>query len=423
MRTLNYDEAQTVKAIIRERGNYLARRQGKIISEEGVEKIYRYGLANTQRCKVSMEKLGDKFYYAFFHAFRDEMSSLFVDASEPTPAPAPAPAPAPVSEPTPASEPVSEAETEDEDEDIIIETENQANASVTPFVDYIKGELRADMHKIVDEAIKGLSPREVVVKTATQSNPVEGVTHPQFETVLQFVSADIPVYLYGPAGTGKNHLCKQIADGLGLKFYSSNAVTEEFKLTGFIDANGLYHETEFYKAFTQGGLFFLDEMDASIPEVLIILNGAIANRYFEFPTGRVNAHPDFRVISAGNTCGTGATYVYNGRNQLDGASLDRFAMIPIDYDERIELYQANGDENLVKFIHALRKASAKAGVQMTLTYRGIHNLATMTPLIGLDMAMRYCIVKGMDKADLTTVVGSLDCYNQYGEAIRTIAQE
>ena len=76
----------------------------------------------------------------------------------------------------------------------------------------------------------------------------------------------------------------------------------------------------------------LDEMDASIPEVLVILNAAIANRYFDFPApiGYVEANPNFRVIAAGNTTGHGADFEYVGRNQLDGASLDRFAVVKID---------------------------------------------------------------------------------------------
>ena len=116
------------------------------------------------------------------------------------------------------------------------------------------------------------------------------------------------MFLAGPAGSGKNVICKQIAKALDLDFYFSNAVTQEYKLTGFTDANGTYHESQFYKAFRNGGLFMLDEMDASIPEVLIILNAAIANRYFDFPApiGYVEAHPDFRVVAAGNTFGNGA---------------------------------------------------------------------------------------------------------------------
>ena len=158
---------------------------------------------------------------------------------------------------------------------------------------------------------------------------VDGVQHEKFETVLKFVANNEPVFLTGAAGSGKNVLCKQVAQALGLDFYFTNAVTQEYKLTGFTDANGNYQPTQFYKAFTQGGVFMLDEMDASIPEVLIILNAAIANRYFDFPApiGYVEAHPNFRVIAAGNTTGNGADFEYVGRNQLDAASLDRFAVI------------------------------------------------------------------------------------------------
>ena len=142
----------------------------------------------------------------------------------------------------------------------------------------------------------GILPKVIEVKTEKEAKPVVGMTHEKFEMVLKLVAADIPVFLTGPAGCGKNVLCKQIAEALGKEFYFSNAVTQEYKITGFIDANGTYQETQFYKAFTQGGVFMLDEMDASTPEVLVILNAAIANRYFDFPVGRMDAHPDFRIV-------------------------------------------------------------------------------------------------------------------------------
>lgn len=111
---------------------------------------------------------------------------------------------------------------------------------------------------------------------------VTGVTHECFDYVLQAVNTDIPVFLTGPAGCGKNYLCKQIAEALGLRFYFTNAVTQEYRLTGYKDANGIYHDTPFYNAFKYGGAFFLDEIDGSVPEALIILNAAVANRYFDF---------------------------------------------------------------------------------------------------------------------------------------------
>ncbi|MCA7081854.1 AAA family ATPase, partial [Staphylococcus aureus] len=112
-----------------------------------------------------------------------------------------------------------------------------------------------------------------------------------------------PLLLVGPAGSGKNVVLEQVAKDLGKDFYFTNAVTEEYKLTGFIDASGTYQETQFYQAFTKGGIFFLDEMDASVPEALVILNAAIANRYFNFPNGKAQAHPDFTVVAAAYTTG------------------------------------------------------------------------------------------------------------------------
>lgn len=88
----------------------------------------------------------------------------------------------------------------------------------------------------------------------------EAVKHEKFLQIKTCVENNIPVYLVGPAGSGKNHTLEQIAEELELDFYFTNSIQQEFKLTGFIDAGGKFHETEFYKAFNNGGLFFLDEM-------------------------------------------------------------------------------------------------------------------------------------------------------------------
>ena len=254
---------------------------------------------------------------------------------------------------------------------------------------------------------------------------MEGVQHDQFETVLKFVSNKEPVFLTGPAGSGKNVLCQQVAKALGLNFYFSNAVTQEYKITGFTDAMGVFHESQFYKAFKNGGVFMLDEMDASIPEVLVILNAAIANRYFDFPApiGYVEAHPDFRVIAAGNTFGLGADYEYVGRNQLDMASLDRFAMVKIDYSEAIEMNVALGDSDLVKFARDFRQASKKAGVRVILSYRAIGRIAKMKNIMPLNEVLKTCLVKGMEKDDLNMIVKEMQVNNQYKQCLENIVKE
>jgi len=222
---------------------------------------------------------------------------------------------------------------------------------------------------------------------------MEGVQHDQFETVLKFVSNNEPVFLTGPAGSGKNVLCQQVAKALGLNFYFSNAVTQEYKITGFTDAMGVFHESQFYKAFKNGGVFMLDEIDASIPEVLVILNAALANRYFDFPApiGYVEAHPDFRV--------------------------------KIDYSEAIENNVACGDTELVRFARDFRKASAKTGARVIFSYRSIGRIAKMKQILPLNEVLKTCLVKGMEKDDLNMLVKEMKVENEYKRTLQKIVEE
>lgn len=289
----------------------------------------------------------------------------------------------------------------------------------------IEAQIMNGVEDKVREFIKeeyGTIERKIVTVVDGKKVPMAGIQHEKFETVLKFVANDEPVFLTGPAGSGKNVLCKQVAEALGLHFYFTNAVTQEYKLTGFTDAMGNYQPTQFYKAFTEGGVFMLDEMDASIPEVLVILNAAIANRYFDFPApiGYREAHPDFRVIAAGNTVGTGADYQYVGRNQLDAASLDRFAVVRIDYSEAIENSVACGDVELANFCRQFRKIAAKTGQQVIVSYRAIGRLAKMKQILHIDEAIETCLVKGMEKDDLNIICKELPADSLYRAAVNKI---
>lgn len=53
------------------------------------------------------------------------------------------------------------------------------------------------------------------------------------------------IWLYGECGTGKSELVRQVADKLGLDFYtmSLSAQTTSYRLTGFLDANSNYKPT------------------------------------------------------------------------------------------------------------------------------------------------------------------------------------
>lgn len=246
------------------------------------------------------------------------------------------------------------------------------------------------------------------------------VRHEKYEMIKTCLECGIPVYLAGPAGSGKNHTVEQIASELGWNFYFSNSVQQEYKLTGFIDAGGDFHETEFYKACTDENecVFFLDEMDASIPEVLVLLNAAIANGYFEFPTGRVDFdHVHF--VAAGNTVGSGADDMYTGRMVLDQATLDRFAIIEFDYSQRIEMAITKNNAELVGFIHQMRDDAKAKGIRATFSYRCMTMITKLENAgMDLDVAITIAIVKGMDKDTVNTFTPSGD--TKYHKALRKI---
>lgn len=268
----------------------------------------------------------------------------------------------------------------------------------------------------------GVLPQVHEVKTPAGTREIKGTVHECFDKVLNLVNMDIPVFLSGAAGTGKNVICKQVAEAMNLDFYFTNAVTQEYQLKGFIDANGTYHETQFYKAFVNGGLFFLDEMDGSIPETLIILNSAIANRYFDFPTGKVEANPNFRIIAAGNTVGTGADIEYTGRFQLDASSLDRFALVYVGYSPAIENAVTNGNKELCEFARKFREVTEKAGIRCLCTYRALERIAKLESVFNLPEVLQMALTKGLGVDDLKIIVkGFGNTSNKYVKALEKAA--
>lgn len=284
--------------------------------------------------------------------------------------------------------------------------------------------------KVIAEAvakeieIPAIQKKEITVKAGESIKKISGVVHPKFETVCNIINAGEAVYMTGPAGTGKSHIAKQAAEALGLDFYFSNCITQEFKITGFIDAGGKYHETEFYKAFTRGGLFFIDEIDASVPEALIHINSALANGWFDFPTGREEAHENFRVIAAGNTIGGGADEEYTGRYQLDAATLDRFMIIEINYSREIENAITGGNIELVQFAHEYRNACKNAGIKSLFTYRALTRIVKLEKVYGdrLGALLRDSLTKGLTGDDIRIICRDIDINNKYAKELKALSE-
>jgi MoxR-like ATPase len=181
------------------------------------------------------------------------------------------------------------------------------------------------------------------------------LAHRCLEDVLLCVVAGAAPYLVGPAGSGKTTLAEQVASVLKRKFYMEARVTSEFKLIGFIDAHGNVVRTQFREAYEKGGVFLFDEVDASDADAMTAFNAALANGKCAFPDKLVGRHKDFVAVAAGNTFGRGADRQYVGRHQMDAATLDRFTILEVDYDEDLE-HKIAGDKAWTKYVQRVRAA-------------------------------------------------------------------
>lgn len=213
--------------------------------------------------------------------------------------------------------------------------------------DNIKDEIQAKLESSINEGIKNKLGKELEelrsyqtlkIETPTSSKELKGLKHKKLKQLIKLVSANLNVLMVGMAGTGKTKGASQVAEALGLPFYciSVGSQTSKSDILGYQDANGNYVRTAFREAYENGGVFVMDEIDAGNSNVLIVLNSALANDICSFPDKMVERHKDFRFIATANTYGNGADRTYVGRNQLDGATLDRFVVLDWQIDEALE---------------------------------------------------------------------------------------
>jgi MoxR-like ATPase len=190
----------------------------------------------------------------------------------------------------------------------------------------------------------------------------------------------------------------QVAEALGRPFHMAARVSSEYALIGFIDAGGTYHRTAFREAYEHGGVFLFDEIDASDADALTAFNAALANGHAVFPDTMVKRHPDFAAIAAGNTFGRGADRQYVGRNQLDAATLDRFQVFEIDYDNQLELAIAGNDE-WARYVQKVRAAIDKEKVRHVVSPRAsIIGARFLAAGMARKQVEECCIWKGLDEA-------------------------
>jgi AAA domain (dynein-related subfamily) len=165
--------------------------------------------------------------------------------------------------------------------------------------------------------------------------------HEMFGYALILAECRQPIMAIGPAGTGKSHLARQLADYLEMDYsetpMSPGATRGDLlgrhTIGGFISA-------EFAVRYNSGGVFNFEELDSADPSMVIVLNNALAgDKLFNSASGEeIDRSGNFVAFSTANTFGLGANRDYTARERLDAATIDRWRMgrIWISLDENVE---------------------------------------------------------------------------------------
>jgi MoxR-like ATPase len=234
-----------------------------------------------------------------------------------------------------------------------------------------------------------------------------GRQHKDFKTLLSLVSTNQNVFLVGPAGSGKTQAARSCAKALGLKFYFNGAIDNEYKLLGFTDAQGRVVHRPFREAYTNGGVYLFDEVDASLPSAVLAFNAALSNDICDFPDICAERHPDFYCLAAGNTF-HGADHQYVGRMKQDAAFLDRFLVLDWTYDTDLErglaedLWPANVPRARQWFdmVRKVREDASSKGMQIVISPRAtIGGVKLLRTQVSWETAVRVTIRKTMKEAD------------------------
>lgn len=158
------------------------------------------------------------------------------------------------------------------------------------------------------------------------------------KNALMGIELNIPLYVWGHAGTGKTTLIEQIcARTKRMLIRVQHTVnTEEAHIVGQWTARGgetIFELGPLAVAMKNGWTYLADEYDFALPSVLAVyqpvLEGkALVIKEADAANRIIRPHPNFRFVATGNTNGSGdETGLYQGTSIQNAANYDRFHMV------------------------------------------------------------------------------------------------
>ncbi|NVJ93184.1 MAG: AAA family ATPase [Methylocystaceae bacterium] len=185
--------------------------------------------------------------------------------------------------------------------------------------------------------IKGFGERTVF----TPEPDTDYVFHDTMrEVVVWLMAPPHPLYVYGPTGSGKTSLIRQLAAKMNYPVFdvTGHGRMEFSDLVGHLsvtDGTMTFQYGPLALAMKYGGMFLINEIDLMEPATLTGLNGVLDGDPLTIPENGgevIVPHPMFRFVATANTNGgSDETGLYQGTLRQNLAFMDRFWLCEVPY--------------------------------------------------------------------------------------------
>ena len=264
----------------------------------------------------------------------------------------------------------------------------------------------------------------ITVNGETRQAQIKGIVNPKFARIMKYLANGENVYMYGPAGTGKNVTAKQCAEALDMPIFYNNTIYTKYDLCGYMDANGQYVPTTFYNFMkAPKGLYFMDEYDNSQSSALVCFNDVLEDKKYTFPNGEtLYLDENHKIIAAGNTNGQGATEEYNDRYVIDESNRSRFMFVPVTYDPAVEKSIVGESNDILDFINDMRRVRDEIGIKLILGYREIKRLKRYEDDDDPAELLDNMLIKGMEQDTVNEIASRLEGQTKWHRAFKSLVK-